>query len=67
MAVIYLAHPQHGSKVAISEEEAIYDENFGWMRYDVNTSSVAMDVDAGDEPVNEMAEIKFRGRQRSNR
>jgi hypothetical protein len=33
MAVIYLAHPQHGSKVAISEEEAFYDEDFGWERY----------------------------------
>lgn len=67
MAAIYLVHDVHGAKVAISEEEAIYDEDFGWMRYDVSTSSVAMDVDDGAEPVNEMAEIKFRGRQRSNR
>ena len=67
MAVIYLVHDVHGAKVAISEEEAISDEMYGWMRYDINTSSVAMDVDDGDEPVNEMAEPKFRGRQRSNR
>lgn len=34
MAVIYMVHPKHGAKVAISEEEAISDEMFGWMRYD---------------------------------
>ena len=33
MAVIYLVHDVHGAKVAISEEEAIYDEDFGWTRY----------------------------------
>ena len=33
MAVIYLAHPRHGSKVAISEEEAQFDEEYGWERY----------------------------------
>lgn len=33
MAVIYLVHDVHGAKVAISEEEARYDEEFGWERY----------------------------------
>jgi hypothetical protein len=33
MAVIYLVHEVHGAKVAISEEEAISDEDFGWERY----------------------------------
>ena len=33
MAVIYLVHDVHGAKVAISDEEAIYDEDFGWTRY----------------------------------
>jgi hypothetical protein len=33
MAVIYLVHDVHGAKVAISEEEAICDEDFGWTRY----------------------------------
>ena len=33
MAAIYLVHEVHGAKVAISEEEAIYDEDFGWERY----------------------------------
>lgn len=65
MAVIYLVHPTHGAKVAISEEEAISDEMYGWMRYDIETSSVAADVDGDEEPVNEMAETKRRGRRRA--
>jgi hypothetical protein len=34
MAVIYLVHPRHGAKVAISEEEAINDSMYGWSRID---------------------------------
>jgi len=34
MSVIYMVHPKHGAKVAISEDEAISDEMYGWMRYD---------------------------------
>jgi len=34
MAVIYLVHPRHGAKVAISEEEAINDSMYGWSRVD---------------------------------
>ena len=33
MAAIYLVHDIHGAKVAISEEEARADEDFGWERY----------------------------------
>jgi hypothetical protein len=33
MAVIYLCHPVHGSKVACVESEAVYDEDNGWSRY----------------------------------
>lgn len=33
MAVIYLKHPKHGTKVAISDMEAKADEKHGWMRY----------------------------------
>jgi hypothetical protein len=35
--VIYLRHPDHGTKVAIAEAEAIYDEKHGWERFDVNS------------------------------
>jgi hypothetical protein len=34
MAVIYMTHPLHGAKVAISEEEAINDSMYGWSRVD---------------------------------
>lgn len=33
MPIIYLQHPAHGVKVATMEEEAIYDEEYGWVRY----------------------------------
>jgi hypothetical protein len=52
MAVIYLVHEVHGAKVAISEEEAIYDEDFGWERYSPNAPVEA--------PVNEMPVAKSR-------
>ena len=64
MAVIYMVHPTHGAKVAISNEEANLDAMDGWERYDVNTSSVVADDDE-DEIVNEMAAPKRRGRPRS--
>lgn len=35
MAVIYLKHEQHGTKVACAEEEAVADEKKGWKRYEV--------------------------------
>lgn len=34
MAVIYLQHPTHGAKVAVSEMEAEYDIQNGWMEFD---------------------------------
>lgn len=34
MAVIYLTHPIHGAKVAISEDEAMADSMYGWSRVD---------------------------------
>ena len=36
MAVIYLVHPDHGAKVACSDMEADFDEQFGWTRYNPN-------------------------------
>ena len=64
MSVIYLVHPQHGAKVAISDHEAEYDEMHGWMRYDLDTPDTA-DEDAALTPINEMAEPKRRGRPRA--
>lgn len=32
--MIYLKHPIHGTKVAISREEADYDKGLGWVEFD---------------------------------
>jgi hypothetical protein len=64
MAVIYMVHPAHGAKVAISNEEAILDAMDGWERYDVATSSVVTDDDE-DELVNVITAPKRRGRPRA--
>ena len=64
MSVIYMVHPVHGAKVAISEHEAEYDEMHGWMRYNPDTPAEADDED-DVEVVNEMAEPKRRGRPRA--
>ena len=64
MAVIYMVHPVHGAKVAISDHEADYDEMHGWMRYDPSTPDEA-DDDEDEAPVNEMAVPKRRGRPRA--
>jgi len=64
MSVIYMVHPVHGAKVAISEHEAEYDEMHGWMRYDPTTPDTA-DDDEDEAPVNEMAVPKRRGRPRA--
>lgn len=68
MAVIYMKHPVHGAKVATSQQEAIYDETHGWVRYTPATLAPAADddADAEDAPVNEMAEPKRRGRPRAS-
>lgn len=33
MPIIYLRHPTHGEKVAIAEDEAVHDEEHGWVRF----------------------------------
>ena len=40
MAVIYLAHPIHGRKVATMDLEADADEKNGWTRYTEDTPVV---------------------------
>jgi len=42
--VIYLRHPAHGTKVAISEGEAEADEKNGWSRYNPDTPAEAASV-----------------------
>jgi hypothetical protein len=37
MALIYLKHPDHGTKVATMDLEAEHDEQNGWERYELDT------------------------------
>jgi hypothetical protein len=37
---IYLKHPLHGQKVAISDMEVEHDEQNGWVRYNPDTPEV---------------------------
>ena len=64
MAVIYLRHPKHGAKVAISDMEAENDLQNGWKEFDPaelefdsapEVDAIIVD-DAPDdpEPVNEL-------------
>ena len=67
MSNIYLKHPIHGTKVAISDMEVEYDECNGWMRYNPETLSVEIAEETQEshipsflEPVNQLK----RGRPR---
>ena len=45
---IYLRHPTHGTKVAISEQEAEYDEREGWKRFDIDKTEVIADAPSNE-------------------
>ena len=59
MPIIYMTHPVHGAKVATMEEEAAYDEQHGWSRYNPDTPSIDVEDAA---PVNAL-EVRRRGRR----
>jgi hypothetical protein len=59
MAVIYLRHPKHGAKVAISEVEARLDIDNGWEEFDPTVSS--SDDDELPQPMNQL-QPRRRGR-----
>lgn len=61
MAVIYLKHPVHGAKVAISHDEAEYDMENGWEEFDPVLEVVKAEVEAPQPVVNEL-QPKRRGR-----
>ena len=62
MAVIYLRHPVHGTKVACTDLEANYDRTLGWEDFD---PAAAVDLQEQDEPVNSLvSEPSRRGRRR---
>jgi hypothetical protein len=62
MATIYMQHPDHGCKVAVMEQEAVYDELNGWVRYNPETPSSDSDDSVSAAPVNSL-EVKRRRRQ----
>ena len=57
MAVIYLRHERHGTKVALSPEEAAYDRKSGWKEFDP-TAPFQTDAETAAENVM----VKRRGR-----
>ena len=59
--MIYMRHPVHGTKVAVMEAEAIYDEENGWRRYTPGDAPIS---DAS-KSVNELAPRR-RGRRPLN-
>jgi len=71
MSVIYLRHPIHGAKVAISEEEANNDAGYGWERFDIASLNLDVEDDEDEtetddlDSVNEMVTPK-RGRRRAS-
>ena len=66
MPIIYLKHPIHGAKVATMELEAEYDEQNGWVRYNLDEAEPEVEIPAFlQEPVNELAAPK-KGRPRKN-
>lgn len=52
---IYLKHPRHGTKVAISDMEAAADEQNGWERYSVASPSPIAVVEAPVEAPSEIS------------
>jgi len=58
---IYLKHPVHGTKVAVSTVEAEADEQNGWVRYDIDTPS-APEESEDAAPANELEVKRRRGR-----
>lgn len=53
MAIIYLKHEQHGTKVATSDLEADNDQQNGWVRYTIDTPTelVAVVEEKVEEPI----------------
>ena len=71
MPNIYLKHPIHGAKVATMEMEAEYDEQNGWVRYNLDEPEPEVVQKAElpaflQESVNELEPAR-RGRPRKNK
>ena len=65
MAVIYLRHPDHGTKVAVSNMEADGDMQNGWESYDPYEpveKTVELVEEKAAPPANELEVKRRRGR-----
>lgn len=47
--VIYLKHPEHGKKVAISPFEVANDKKHGWVEYPVDENGIEVSVEAEND------------------
>ena len=66
MAVIYLQHPIHGSKVACSDWEAAYDEQHGWERYEPG-ATVEVETEEAPAPIVSALESVVRPKRKYTR
>lgn len=62
MAVIYLKHPIHGAKVAISDMEAEADMQNGWEEFDPTATIKVSVTDPAPEPTTNALQPRRRGR-----
>lgn len=72
MAIIYLQHPKHGAKVAISQQEAENDIQNGWKEFDPtesepNSAPEADVVTVDDAPVDPELVNALQPRRRGRR
>lgn len=58
MPVIYLNHPIHGNKVAMCDNEAEYDEKYGWTRYNLGTLLTPIEAAPVVEYVENVQELR---------
>jgi hypothetical protein len=62
---IYLRHPVHGLKIAISDVEAAMDAEYGWEEYDPLEPAARQDEPAASpEPAPAVNELKARRKRK---
>ena len=62
MAVIYLKHPEFGTKVATMDAEAEYDKENGWEEFDPVLDVAEAEEVEEEAPINAFEPPKRRGR-----
>ena len=62
--IIYLRHPKHGHKVAISNIEARDDKENGWEEFDPSDPDDSESPVSDDEPTSGVSDNALRARRR---